>query len=167
LKEYISYTLYGITNLATVASVSVDDAAIMSVNNANNQDPFYPSTSTAEQVSNCLGYCQAAGIYHYHIESGCAFYENSSKSVSGCSGSCSTNIAVYSIGMYSNYKTLIVIGIAKDGQVIYSPYNSAGTQVTSGFDACSGIFYDSVGNYGYFATQIFPYLWCCVFICQI
>lgn len=34
-------------------------------------------------------------------------------------------------------------------------------QVTSGFDVCNGMFYNSNGDYGYFATQTFPYITGC------
>src|SRR6202020_871258 len=53
---------------------------------------------------------------------------------------------------------MTVIGVAKDGHVIYGPYLSSNTRVTSGFDICNGMFYDSIGNYAYFATSTYPYL---------
>ena len=30
--------------------------------------------------------------------------------------------------------------------------------MTLGFDVCNGMFYDSIGNYAYFATSTYPYL---------
>ena len=54
-----------------------------------------------------------------------------------------------------------MIGIAKDGHVIYGPYQSTGTTVTQGTDICNGMFHDATGNYGYFATQKFPYITGC------
>ena len=33
--------------------------------------------------------------------------------------------------------------------------------MTTGFDICNGVFYDSIGNYGYFATRTFPYITGC------
>ncbi len=58
---------------------------------------------------------------------------------------------------------MTVIGISKDGYVIYTPYLSSGTQVKSGFDICNGMFYDSIGNYAYFATTTttYPYITGC------
>jgi hypothetical protein len=58
---------------------------------------------------------------------------------------------------------MTVIGISKDGYVIYAPYLSSGTQVKSGFDICNGMFYDSIGNYAYFATTTttYPYITGC------
>ncbi|CAF1361174.1 unnamed protein product, partial [Didymodactylos carnosus] len=143
-----AYVQHGSTNLGTVAGTSIDGVSIMNVNNAMDVDPFFPAGgNTAEMVDSCLAHCQVTGIYHYHIGSGCALY--------------GSNLATYSVTQFTNYRTLTVIGIAKDGHVIYGPYDSTGTQVTSGFDVCNGMFYDSIGNYGYFATQTFPYLTGC------
>ena len=64
-------------------------------------------------------------------------------------------------GSATTFKNMTVIGIAKDGHVIYGPYLSSGIQVTSGFDICNGMFYDSIGNYGYFATETYPYITGC------
>jgi hypothetical protein len=46
--------------------------------------------------------------------------------------------------------------MAKDVHAIYSPYLSSSTKVRSGFDICNGMFYDSIGNYAYFATTTYP-----------
>jgi len=56
---------------------------------------------------------------------------------------------------------MTVIGISKDGYVIYTPYLSSGTQVKSDFDICNGMFYDSIGNYTYFATTTYPHITGC------
>ncbi|CAF1535037.1 unnamed protein product, partial [Didymodactylos carnosus] len=153
---------YGTSLLNTVAGVSVDGVAILNVNSANSIDPFYPPVgATAETVDTCLGHPNINNIYHYHIGSGCALNPPSS-AISACAmTSCISSIASYAISLYSSYRALTVIGIAKDGHVIYGPYDSTGTQVTSGFDMCNGMFYDSIGNYAYFATQTFPYITGC------
>ena len=103
------------------------------------------------------------GVYHYHISSGC-IVSPPSGNISTCATNtvCGSNIANYSLQSYpSSAKTLTVIGIAKDGHVIYGPYTSSGSQVKSGFDICNGMFYDSIGNYGYFATTTYPYITGC------
>lgn len=115
----------------TVAGVSVDGVAIMNVNSANDVDPFYPTGGfSAETVDACLGHPNTQNMYHYHIGSACAVNPPSG-TISSCAGtsSCSSSIASYSISLFSSYKTLTVIGIAKDGHVIYGPYDSSGTQV--------------------------------------
>jgi hypothetical protein len=150
---------YGATGIDTATGVSVDGVMIYSPDSLNNVDPFYPPPSvSAESVDTCLAHCQAAGIYHYHIGAGC-MVNLPSGSISACAATtCISNIANYSINGFYNYQTMTVIGVAKDGHVIYGPYLSANTRVTSGFDICNGMFYDSIGNYAYFATSTYPYL---------
>jgi hypothetical protein len=150
---------YGATGLDTATGVSVDGVMIFSPDSANNVDPFYPPpSSSTEQVDSCLAHCQMFGVYHYHIGSGC-MVNPPSGSITACAGTtCISSIANYSISGFSNYQTMTVIGIAKDGHVIYGPYLSANTRITSGFDVCNGMFYDSIGNYAYFATSTYPYL---------
>ncbi|CAF1328433.1 unnamed protein product [Adineta steineri] len=125
------------TTLTTLAGMSIDNVPILNVNSANDVDPFYPPAGyTAESVDSCLAHPQVAGIYHYHMASGCAVSPPTAKK-------------------------LTVIGIAKDGHVIYGPYLASGNLVTSGIDICNGMFYDSIGNYAYFATTKFPYITGC------
>ncbi|CAF1240060.1 unnamed protein product [Rotaria sordida] len=162
VSNYVSYSSSGSFN--TLAGICVDGVTILNVNSANNVDPFYPTgTYASELVDACLGHPNAASNgYHYHIASGCALNPptgtiGSCKSTSACNAS----IANYSISKFSSYRTLTVIGIAKDGHVIYGPYDSTGAEVTRGFDICNGMVYDSIGNYAYFATRTFPYITGC------
>ncbi len=150
--------------LITLAGVSIDNVAIFNVNSANDVDPFYPPSGySAEVVDACLSHPQTAGIYHYHMASGCAVSPPSGN-ISSCSATpaCAADIASYSLTLFpSSAKKLTVIGIAKDGHVIYGPYLSNGNTLSSGFDICNGMFYDSIGNYAYFATTKFPYITGC------
>ncbi len=150
---------YGSTDISTATGISVDGVMIFSPDSLNNVDPFYPPPSvSAELVDTCLAHCQAGGVYHYHIGSGC-MVNPPNGSITACAAtSCISNIANYSTYGFYNYQTMTVIGVAKDGHVIYGPYLSANTRVTSGFDVCNGMFYDSIGNYAYFATSTYPYL---------
>jgi hypothetical protein len=151
---------YGSTGIDTATGVSVDGVMMFSPDSANNVDPFYPPPGAQqEQVDTCLAHCQVAGIYHYHISSGC-MVNPPTGSISACQGTpaCISNISNYAISGFSNYQTMTVIGVAKDGHVVYGPYLSSNNRVTSGFDVCNGMFYDSIGNYAYFATSTYPYL---------
>jgi len=152
------------TTLNTLAGVSIDNVAIMNPDSANDVDPFYPPNSTyKEHVDTCLAHPQSAGIYHYHMASGCAVSPPTGN-ISSCdtTTACSTDIASYALTLFpSSAHTLTVIGIAKDGHVIYGPYLSNGNLITSGIDICNGMFYDTVGNYAYFATTKFPYITGC------
>jgi hypothetical protein len=150
--------------LSTLAGVSIDNVAILNVNSAENVDPFYPPAGdTAEMVDSCLAHPNVNNIYHYHIASGCAVsVPTGNISNCGISNGCSTNISGYSLSLFpSSAKTLTVIGIAKDGHVIYGPYLSNGQLITTGVDMCNGMFYDSFGNYAYFATTKYPYITGC------
>ena len=51
------------------------------------------------------------------------------------------------------------IGIAKDGRVIYGPYNEVGSRWTySELDNCNGVYVGAEGTYSYAATGFFPYM---------
>jgi hypothetical protein len=157
-----NFVNYGST-FNTLAGVSVDGVAILNVNSANQVDPFYPPVGwTAERVDACLSHSQITGIYHYHMASGCALSPPVGN-VSQCDQvpACAANITSYSLTTFPSWaQNMTVIGIAKDGHVIYGPY-IAGVRTTSGFDICNGMFFDSIGNYGYFATTTYPYITGC------
>lgn len=118
--------------LNTLAGISVDGVNILNVNSANNVDPFYPPVGfEAESVDACLGHPNPSNsAYHYHAASGCAL-NPPIRSISSCASTpeCHASIANYTISMFSSYRTLTVIGIAKDGHIIYGPYDSTGTEV--------------------------------------
>ena len=119
-------------NMMTLAGVSIDGVTILNVNSANNVDPFFPTGSfSAEQVDLCLGHPNPMdNAYHYHAGTGCALNPPSGI-ITSCTANtaCNANVATYSISTFSSYQTLTVIGIAKDGHIIYGPYTAAGTQV--------------------------------------
>jgi hypothetical protein len=151
-------------SLNTLAGMSIDNVPIFNVNSADNVDPFYPPSGySAEVVDACLAHPQSSGIYHYHMASGCAVSPPSGNITSCTANSaCSSNIAAYSLTLFpSSAHKLTVIGIAKDGHIIYGPYLSNGNLITSGIDICNGMFYDSTGDYAYFATTKYPYITGC------
>lgn len=155
---------YSTMSLTTVAGVAIDNVVILNANMAGGGDPFHPPPgSTTERVDACLGHCQAQGIYHYHMASGC-MVSPPSGNINSCSQiqACSKNMSAYSITTYPNSaKTLTIIGIAKDGHIIYGPFSQDNYLIRSGTDICNGMFHDAIGNYGYFATEKFPYITGC------
>ena len=51
-----------------------------------------------------------------------------------------------------------IVGVAKDGHVIYGPYNEEGKDWTCNqHDICNGRFFPD-GSYGYVSTKQHPYL---------
>ncbi|CAF1197759.1 unnamed protein product [Rotaria sp. Silwood1] len=120
----------GSASVSTLAGVSIDGVSIENVNSANNVDPFYPPDVTlTERVDACLGHPNFQSVYHYHMASGCAV-NRPSGSISSCTGTtaCNTNVSNYGISLFNNNRNLTVIGVAKDGHVIYGPYYSSGSE---------------------------------------
>jgi hypothetical protein len=149
------------TTVNSVAGVSLDGVAIYNGDNYYNEDTFYPVTPTPlEWGDQCLGHTDPNGTYHYHIGSSCPLRPPVGLTTS-CENipTCRESLANYSASMFTRgYHKLTPIGVSKDGHVVYGPYTSDGGRVTSGFDICNGMFFDSIGNYGYFATNTFPYI---------
>lgn len=119
------------SRVSGLAGISVDGISIANANNVDYQDPFYPpDTNSSEGVDACLGHPDIQGTYHYHMASGCAL-TRPTRNISSCSNtaSCRTNVSNYGISLFSSYRTLTVIGIAKDGHIIYGPYYSNGAEV--------------------------------------
>jgi len=53
-----------------------------------------------------------------------------------------------------------IVGVAKDGHLVYGPYKSDGSfWGCSDHDVCNGAFVD--GNYAYVSTKTFPYVLGC------
>lgn len=160
-SNYVQYS----NSLAhqVVAGIAVDGAHVFNVNSANQVDPFYPTGGfSAEGADACISHPGGGGEFHHHTASGCMF-DPPQGNVSNCSPviGCLNNVSNYMIQTFSSYQTLTVIGLAKDGHIMYGPYLSTGARVRSRFDICNGMFHDSIGNYGYFATCTFPYLTGC------
>ncbi|CAF0846239.1 unnamed protein product [Adineta ricciae] len=150
--------------LSTMAGLSIDNVVILNVNSADNVDPFYPPAGYEQEgIDECLSHPQASGVYHYHVASHCALSPPSGNLTScGSTNNCLADVMSYMIARWpSSAKKLTVIGIANDGHIIYGPYLNNGQLVTSGTDICNGMFYDSNGNYAYFATTKFPYIMSC------
>jgi hypothetical protein len=162
------YTTIGTSSLSTTSGVALSGTTFFSALSANSVDPFYPEvngvydSSDLEMVDTCLGHPQETGWYHYHTMSPCHTSSADSATVIGCaaSSSCSASIKAYAVAGFSSYKTLTPIGIAKDGHIIWGPYNSAGS-LWGGCDVdiCNGAWVG--GSYGYVATQFHPYLPMC------
>ena len=161
------FTLKGSSNMNVVAGIALDGVAYMNHMSALGVDPFYPSVygqvfnpaQAVEKVDLCLGHPQAAGIYHYHSLSPC-IADPTSQSVNPCNAQNGCNdFAEHSVTGYK--RELMVIGIAKDGHVMYGPYLSNGEEAgQAGLDVCNGAvgLADCDDSYAYFATKTFPYL---------
>jgi hypothetical protein len=68
-------------------------------------------------------------MYHYHDVSPCInpnFLVGKDFSDCASSPACSADIVKWSLAGFANMTTKTVIGIAKDGHVLYGPYDDAG-----------------------------------------
>lgn len=69
---------------------------------------------------------------------------------------CKTDPKAYSLDAYSNSKKLMVVGIAKDGHLLYGPYGNDGQLIDcKELDICNGKQVN--GSYGYVFTNTYPY----------
>ena len=165
-------TIKGSSSMNAVTGLSLDGVAYMNQMSIEGVDPFYPSvygsvtdpSAVVEKVDMCLGHPQASGIYHYHTLSPCVIAPDS-QPVQPCNArnGCD-DFATHAISTYANPKELVLIGIAKDGHLMYGPYLADGsTAGDKGLDMCNGAtgLADCDDSYAYFATTTFPYLTGC------
>ena len=132
-------------------------------------DAFFPKAygnmrnPQAMQVDICLGNAYSYNTYRYYSFSPCIFSGLSIKTisspcVSGAYPQCGQDIMQYTLSMIpATMQTMIPIGLAKDGRIIYGPYKSDGTLwQPCEVDVCNGVKEGS--NYYYVATVFHPYL---------
>jgi len=105
-------------------------------------------------------------MYHYHDVSPCL---NPDFLIGKTMGSCADNldckadIAEWSLSGFAGMKTKTVIGIAKDGHVLYGPYDDTGKEwKTTNVDACNGAWSTSKEDFFYVGTKWHPYLVGCL-----
>lgn len=177
-------TLSGLTftsgsqEMGTAVGVGLNGVLLLNQMSGEKSDPFYPKawsgaptvSSVAETIDVCLGHPtpDPANIYHYHDMSPCQADNTLRTATAGASCdsdvSCAGHIKDFGLAAYTNnaswVNSLRVAGIAKDGRIIYGPYQSSGLIVN--FDVCNGAWLDANGDstaetYAYIYTKTFPY----------
>ncbi|CDW91050.1 UNKNOWN [Stylonychia lemnae] len=132
-----------------------------------NVDPIFPIeydqvtniNDAKEMGDTCLTSVHNGNNYHhYHIISPCILDSDlqakSQQVACFMDSGCSDNLIQYSKAQ--KLKTLMPIGIAKDGHPIYGPYNSQGKLwQPCDVDICNGVFLGD--QYAYVATMFHPY----------
>ena len=117
----------------------------------------------ASLLDMCLGSLSQFGQYKYHSFSPCLYssaFKNALLTASLCNSdvSCKANALTYARAKVDNndYKTLKVVGIAKDGHRILGPYKSDGSLwQPCDVDICNGLTIE--GSYYYVLTNFYPY----------
>lgn len=122
----------GTTSMGTMYGIGVNNVALFTAISAESVDPFYPAVyasvtdpdSVVERVDECLGHPQAQGVYHHHSYSPCLL-DTSANSVTAC-GAGSTCDVKAEMESYAPGE-LSVVGLAKDGRMIYGLKDSSGS----------------------------------------
>lgn len=133
----------------------------------NEVDPFYPAiygtvtniTAAKEKIDSCLMHPSGPWL-HYHILSPCIGNHALGDTLTLCDGNaaCSKDLKSYILtGFSSTNDRLKVVGMARDGRIIYGPYNADGkTWDDCDVDVCNGLTVD--GSYSYATTTFHPYV---------
>jgi len=147
-----------------VMGITINGVAFQFANQIR-EDPVYPITEANEQpLDICLGHNQlnsVSGMYHYHDISPCInpnFLDG--KTMSECINNpvCNKSIVEWKILGYEDWKYKKVIGIAKDGHVLYGPFDDSGQLwQTDNVDICNGAWSENNDDYFYVGTQWHPY----------
>lgn len=122
--------------------------------------------TASDEFDGCLSRASANdNAQHVHTISPCVNGNGAVGSQTRKPGACGDNLDCfpkdnsYELGSWStlNAKFGGVYGLARDGHVIFGPYNGDGELWTcDDVDQCNGFFLDD-GSYGYASTTFFPY----------
>ena len=172
-KQYVAATFgvdeYGDDESANAMGIALNGVAFQFANQLR-EDPMYPITEANEQpLDLCLGHNQLnsdSGMYHYHGISPCINADFlAGKTMDACEDTpdCALSITDWAISGFAGMQTQTVIGIGKDGHVLYGPYDDSGQLWTTGdVDACNGAWSADKSDYFYVGTRWHPYLVGCL-----
>eukprot|EP01062_Namystynia_karyoxenos_P081500 TRINITY_DN8978_c0_g2_i1.p1 TRINITY_DN8978_c0_g2~~TRINITY_DN8978_c0_g2_i1.p1 ORF type:complete len:1061 (+),score=245.94 TRINITY_DN8978_c0_g2_i1:84-3185(+) len=167
-----AFMSHGTTGTNTLAATAINGVSMFNQMSVELVDPFYPQTWSSatttvssyqdapEKVDKCLAHPQANGVFHYHVLPPCLY--STTIAAEGNQPLRNDDAKTRALQGYSGSDGLRVIGIAKDGNVVFGPYNADGTLIT-GVDVCNGrhlTFSNIAGggtHYSYVATSTFPY----------
>jgi len=151
----------GPSTLATCSGIALTGGAIFNGLAGGNVDAVENELDT---LDNCLMHASPTGEEHYHSLSPC-IKSGSITSTTVKPGLCQETSDCINDGHAwsrtnwsdtNNYGG--VVGIARDGHVIYGPYNADGEiWACEDHDVCNGFFLAD-NSYGYAATSTFPYI---------
>lgn len=167
------FTSSGSTDITTLVGVALTGVSILGPVSANDVDPLYPAVYgdvTADNIDDayemfdtCLAHPNVNGVFHYHVMSPCVPDSSVADNVGACAtdDTCSADALAYAVDYFTDidgddWSTLHPFGIAKDGHIIWGPYNEDGEEwADCDVDLCNGRRID--GNYGYMSTSFHPY----------
>ena len=148
-----------------VTGITINGVFMINANSAYHDDIVFPPNgnwSFPLVVDECLGSNLDNLVYSYRLFSPCILPPGSSiQYVDFCQNNalCSKREVYYLMTFFKNnpqYMTLLVIGLAKDGRLIYGPFNAEGRLWRAcDLDLCNGRIIN--GKYSYVATPFYPY----------
>jgi len=172
-KQYDATTL-GIVEHGTEESENAMGFALNGVAfqfaNQIKQDPVAPILESNEQpLDMCLGHTQQnseSGMYHYHDISPCInnkFLEGKTMGACVDDETCKKSVVDWALSGFATMKSKTVIGIGKDGHVLYGPYDDEGALwEPAEVDACNGAWSTDKQDYFYVSTRWHPYVVGCL-----
>lgn len=133
--------------------------------NQMQEDPVFPISVFNEQpLDICIGHNQRnnpSGMYHYHHISPCiveGFLDNRTMGECDLDDDCSSGIVNYQLSAFQDLRYKTVVGIAKDGHILYGPYRDDGlTWEPDEVDICNGAWTDDLEEFFYPGTHWHPY----------
>ncbi|CDW90817.1 UNKNOWN [Stylonychia lemnae] len=161
-----AYPLLRLPSSDQIVGISRNGVFIFSGANENGYDSFFPQAYGVNQnpvkneFDHCLGLQNTFNTYRYVMFSPCMYDISLRKEAVPCILSPSCNASVIDHAqLYAprQIKTVLPIGFAKDGRVIYGPYRQDGNLwQPCDVDVCNGRMFGDF--YGYVATMFHPYM---------
>jgi hypothetical protein len=147
----------GGSSLATQAGSAITGGSIYNGLDGSNLDAV---ENEGQDLDRCLSHSSPFGQLHYHSLSSCvndsSAYRSQTFKPALCMNTpdCVDEIATWMINGWTGTTTNFggIFGIARDGHVIYGPYNEDGELwACEDYDVCNGFFLAD-GSYGYAST---------------
>lgn len=161
----MEYYEYSGNNVDQIVGIALNGVPFFSGVSELGMDAFKPNKyngvkAKAIAPDSCLGDSTYTQFYHYYSASPCildgAWKENPEGSTCKSDSSCSSDMLTYMLNVRRSQKTLMPVGIAKDGHKIYGPYDANGDLWDAcDVDVCNGMTIN--GEYAYVLTSFFPY----------
>ena len=155
-------------NLDRVVGIAINGVPLFGGNSETGLDPFFPAfvgqsrAQTMINVDECMGSYRYSSFYHYYSYSPCIL--NNLRKVDldylKCKDipECFVSPMQYAIaGTDDDNIDLDIMGIAKDGHIIISPFKNSDGDLWQpcDVDACNGLTIDD--QYYYAMTVFYPY----------
>lgn len=154
--------------LDDIAGIALNGVLILSSTTSQKVDAYFPKewaltttdTFVKQPLDLCLGTVDpTSNQYSYKSVSPCVFNSKAKDATTLCENSdaCLNDLQSYMYSTFNSARSQKILGIAKDGHVIISPFDAWGRMIScKELDQCGGMFLPD-GSYVYVFTRSFPY----------